>query len=316
MKFKLIQVAVISIFVISVVALFHAPYGFGHDLTGNHTNLSHPPQFYVDCDGKPMDEYISGNSIDPRQHTGYFDSSGNGTENASSWELKYYPSPLYSGDGGKVSKPKDPNSAVQKRHADLINTQRISEIQMVFGARCDFSASAGNSSCSGSVTPNLVMDMGLTTDYAWGGEATITLKIPSKTVHSPSLNPNICTSRRIEGPVVKPLKGEVEIRVSDTTITNKQSGEIKVSLESGSGSVSASYTEGTEVQRKEVHAYPYGFSMTLSVGWWHAKWYEAMQMDKSATVSGFLTNELIDPDDIYVEFEGRPCPLNDHDSGT
>ncbi len=157
MKSKLIQCATLLVFVMTIVFMAQAPNGFGHGLGGDHTNMDHPPQFEVDYwTGRPCPPFIY--SVDPRSNTDYSGSSGNGTGSASSWALRYYASPLYNGYGGQVY---DPNEA----NAEQINAKRTREAQMVFGVRVDLSASAGNSSCSGSVTPNVTrsLEMGLTT---------------------------------------------------------------------------------------------------------------------------------------------------------
>jgi hypothetical protein len=184
------------------------------------------------------------------------------------------------------------------------------ETNYVFGARIDFSASAGNSSCSGSILPTVTMDMGLTSDFSWGGNGRIKLSTSDTVGHIPQSKWGFSWCTRVDCPGGSvDEQREVEIRVSSTEITDKQSGDLEVSLTSGEGSVSAKYTVGTDVQRTEVHAYPYGFSCTLKPTFW--TWVRGLsdQMDKKAEVSGFLTEDVIDPADIYAEFDGtHDCP--------
>ena len=131
MPFKFIRFITLLIFVMSLVYVGQTQDVYGHE------PYLHPPQFHVSSwDGKPlanMDDDPC--ALDPRDYRDYSDSSGNGTESASSWALRYYGSSLISG----------------KHDSD-------DEVNLVFGARVDLSASAGNSSCSRYLNVSLLLN--------------------------------------------------------------------------------------------------------------------------------------------------------------
>ena len=93
MKFQLIQLTTLIIFVMSLVYMAQTQDVYGHDPS------NHPPEFYVDCTYGVYDgtEQTSNNQ-DPRAYTDYSDSSGNGTASASSWYLRYYASGVINGN--------------------------------------------------------------------------------------------------------------------------------------------------------------------------------------------------------------------------
>ena len=146
MKFQLLLLTTLIIFVISLVYLEQTQNVDGHDPS------NHPPNFYVDCTLGAYDSVEKTNdNQDPRVYTDYSDSSGSGTTSASSWYLKYYASGVINGG----------------------HTYR-DDSEMVYGARVSLSASAGNSSCSGSFSPSLTQDMGLNEDHTrWTGTSKI-----------------------------------------------------------------------------------------------------------------------------------------------
>ena len=281
MKSKFIQLATLFIFVMSVVYMVQTQNGYGHGAS------EHPPEFYVDPSGDPLTEDPDDCPCarDPRDVSDYSGSNGNGTGSASSWALRYYASPIISG-----------------------NHDSDDEVNLVFGARLDFTASAGITSCSGSATPSITMDLGLTTDYTWGGPVRVLLIISDTKGHLPVIVepltniPLVCMPVDLKGGTVDKT-GEVKIRISDTDITDKQEGSIDVQLTSGSGSASGSYTVGSEVKRSEVHAYPYGFRCKLTPSFGTFAWILSHQMDKSAQTSGKM--DPVDPDSIYAKFDGN-----------
>lgn len=267
MKFKLIQFGTLLVIVMSIVYMAQTQDGYGHDAS------DHEPQFYVNSSGEVLVEKTdSPNPLDPRDdaHNSYSDSSGNNTESASSWALRYYASPMISG-----------------------GHESDDEINFVFGARLDVTASAGNTSCSGRITPDVTMNMGLTTDYFWGGQGSIELKIVSTYAYTTDYSPEYylgthsfyCPGGEI---LAKNNTREIRIRVSNTDIKKKQDGTISVSLTTGKGSLHAEYTKGTEVTRKEVHAYPFGFSTKLEPTFWTRAGGLSNQMDKSAKTNAKL----------------------------
>lgn len=315
MKFKLIQFAILLAFVMTIVFMAQIPNGFGHSLGGSHTHMIHPPEFHVDPSGDSIGPVPCPCSNDPREseHRDYKDSHGNGTGSATSWALRYYASPLYNGDGGQVHTPADPNSAVQKRNSAKINAARATESQMVFGARVDLSASAGNSSCSGSVQPSLTDDMGLTSDLSgWSGQGNITLVISKKDdAHIRVANPfgmgfsYICVPTDLEETIYNPGWQDIEIGVSDTKLTNKKTRGIEGALKGGPASLTAKWIVENSVEREGVvYAYPEGIEVTLRCPWGVILGDGASQQDKRSNVQGNLGTAITAPP-ICTVFKGK-----------
>lgn len=273
MKFKLIQFGILLVIVMSIVYIRQVPNVYGHGTS------EHLPEFYVDAwTGKyagtrPTHMY----HVDPRIASYYSKSSGNGTESASSWALRYYPSGVISGD----------------HKSDI-------EIEMIYGAKVDLSASAGNSSCSGSVSPSVTDDMGLTPDHeGWSGHGRVNLTIPRKSV----VFFNVIKSKAI---IVGESKRDtlwvnIGITVQPTKETNTQSGEITAGISHGPADASASWEHSTSVEKEGLYAYPKVISASLSVPFWLKIGLVHYQLDKSAIVDGNLSSP-VEPSEITALF--------------
>ncbi len=280
MKFKLVQFTILLVFVMSIIFLAHTPNGFGHGAS------EHPPEFYVSywtgsyVGTTPTHMY----DVDPRSYTSYSGSSGNGTESASSWALKYYASGLISGD-----------------HAD------DKEIEMVYGAEVNLSASAGTSSCSGSVSPGITDHMGLTASHeGWSGRGQIVLTISEKK-DALYLAPLVWIYTRIDVKESKFDTGpeDIRIEVQSTNITNTESVAITGTVSYGPASGSASLTTSAAVEREGVlYAYTTGITASLPVSFWLIAGAVDSQLTKSASVSGNLGG-TIEPSSIDAEFNGK-----------
>ncbi len=247
MKFKMFQLAILLVFVVSIVFMAQSPNGFGHEAGENHTNMDHDPEFWVHDDtGDSLgNDKDNPKAVDPRleDHRNYSDSDGDGTRNASSWGLRYYASPLLNGDGGED----EPN--------------------MVFGARVDAKASAVECSCSASAIPKLTDDMGLTTAFdGWAGQAKIKLEfLERKGVWFTLPIFPLPVKRDLNGTTYDTGYTDIRIEVSDTEITDKKSGEFTAGIHEGPVSFSATYATGTDVKRVGVvHSYSYGIKASLS----------------------------------------------------
>lgn len=281
MKFKLIQFATLLAFVMSIIFLAHTPNGFGHGAS------EHPPEFYVSywtgsyVGTSPTHMY----DVDPRSYTSYSGSSGNGTESASSWALKYYASGLISGD-----------------HAD------DNEIEMVYGAEVSLSASAGSSSCSGSVSPGLTDHMGLTASHeGWSGRGQIVLTISGKEDAHYLVTAPIIFYKKVDVEESKYDTGDqnIDIQVQSTNITNTESVAITGTVSYGPASGSASLTTSAAVEREGViYAYTTGITASLPVGFWLRLGGVEDQLTKSADVSGNLGSP-IEPSSISASFNGE-----------
>ena len=291
MKFKLFQIATLLAFVTSIVYMAQTPNGYGHDAS------EHPPEFYVDDNGDYAGTKPTGPDgetyKDPRVDRDYSGSSGNGTESASSWALRYYASGLINGNHSADDEP-----------------------EMVYGARVDLSASAGNSSCSGSAMPSLTDDMGLTADHTgWSGRGRIVLEIsgkegahfqipdilmtiPPRVVYHCVFSKDVDESKYDTGPK------DIRIEVSATVITESDSTEISAEVSYGSAKVSGKRTGSVSKSSTGVYSYPTGIEASLTVSAWNRAWNVDSQLDKSANVSGNL-GEPIEPDSIYAVFEGE-----------
>jgi len=300
MTAKLVQLITLFALALSVVYMAQVPNSFGHDPS------NHPPEFYVDEGGNYAGVQRTDSNYDPRDDNDYKDSFGNGSESASSWALRYYASGEI--NGGHNEDNHDENN----------------DAEMVYGARVDLSASAGNSSCSGSVTPSLTDDMGLTSkNPGWSGHGKVVLNIEDNpeahymisAVTIPTGGPILeipvyrCVPVNVEGTSYDSGWKNIEIQVSDATIQDKKSGGISGEVSYGPAKVSGSYTQGTDITRKEVHAYAYGVEFSLGFRWWQTiKSSVASQLDKTATASGNL-GPSIAPDSISATFEGEhDCP--------
>lgn len=180
--------------------------------------------------------------------------------------------------------------------------------EMVFGVRVDLSASAGNSSCSGSASPSLTDDMGLSENNlpGWSGHGKIVISIPEKKdVHRPrqAFLFYWCQKIDVKKAGLDTERRNIGIKVQKTTITDKKSGEISGELGYGLASISATWSSGTDVAREGIHAYSFGITATLTStahGSVHS------QLDKTTDVEGDLGEE-IKPNSIYASFKGRTC---------
>ena len=321
MKVKMFQLLGLFILVMSINFMTHIQKGFGHDLTGNHTNMSHPPEFYVDYwTGKTYGSNTHMYLVDPRSFSTFSGSSGNGTGSASSWALEYYATSRYSGDGGKVDTPADPDNSVQKQRSDLVNKRRISEPEMIIAAKIDLSASAGNSSCSGSAQPYLTDDMGLNYDEfstGWAGQAKLDLQIPAKEgVHELVIIPNpeygasyACVPRRnVTKSSYDPGWQDISIEISNTKLSKKTSKGIEASLSSGPATFSGHWTVENSVEKEGIYAYPTGIEVTLGVPFDWIILNRISQLDKSANVKGYIGR--IHAPEIDAKYSGSHVCIN------
>lgn len=307
MKFKLIQFGILLVIVMSIVYMAQTQNGFGHSIGGTHTNMSHPSEFYVDKDGNSKG---ANNSFrDPRTDSYYKDSNGNGTESASSWALRYFASPLYNGSGG-VACPAD------QANADEINRRRTQYSQMVIGARLALSASAGNSSCSGSITPSLTKDLGLVASHfpGWSGWGMVHLHIKENN-NAKKLIPVWLTTRvriiitvdaELEESYHNKLKvyKNFHILVSDTQLTEKEDKELGGQVGHGPANFTAKWTGSVGRSTSGVYSYPFGFDFTLDPGFWAGYFQTDYQQDKYAEIDANIGEE-IKPDSINASFTGR-----------
>ncbi len=95
MKFKLIQLGILFVFVMSAVFMAQSPSGFGHEAGENHTIMDHNPEFWVhDVTGKSLGNNRENHpdAKDPRkeEHRDYSDNvRENDGKSCSSWALRY-----------------------------------------------------------------------------------------------------------------------------------------------------------------------------------------------------------------------------------
>lgn len=287
MKFKLVQFTILLVFVISILIIAHTPSGFGHDPS------EHPPEFYVDY---WTGSYVGTSqthmyAVDPRSFSDYSGISGNDTESASSWSMRYYPSGLINGD--------------HKFDDDS---------EMVYAATVSLSASAGNSSCSGSVSPSLTQDMGLYPGHAgWSGTGTVDLEIQGKdNAHYMTKNyfgvmPDYYCSE-VDVPISEYATGALDVRieVSDSEITKSSKTEITTETTYGGAKLSATWTGSVSRSSKGIYSYPAGIDVSLTVDFW----YRLGQVDKQLTKTANVTGNLgagISPTSIKAEFDGQDC---------
>ena len=290
MKFKLVQFAILLALVMSVIYMAQTPNGYGHSAD------QHDPQFYVDDEGEDAgtEEEIGLSEEkynDPRKDRDYDDSSGNGTESASSWDLRYYASGVINGN-----------------HASN------DEVEQVYGVKVNLSASAGNSSCSASVTPSLTQDKGLSTPHGgWAGNGSIILQIyKNDNAHRVvpvtfyGITAYICVPGIVNGSTLETGDQNIEISVSDTRLTEMQSKELSIQLSEGPASVSGKWTGSVSQSHKDVYSYPVGIQAKLTCDFWARYWKQHYQQDKQADVEGNLGGPL-EPKAITAVFNKCRC---------
>ncbi len=317
LKMNTLKISAILLSVVSIVYLVQTPIGFGHDLGGDHTNLSHPPELYVNSwTGETHLESTNMYIVDARLDPYPEDSSGNGDKSATSWALRFYASSLYNANGGIVAVPTPPITEIQRQHVASLNAQRTTEPEQIFGVKLSLSASAGNSSCSASATPSVTDNKGLSTEYfaaGWSGNVDLKLSIPEQTVTV------LVPSLGRYGPYLRPMpltfagKYEpdllnIEIDVSETVLTEKVTKAIGGAVAEGAAQLTAQFTVENTIEREGLYAYPTGIDATLDVPYWIVITQGAKQFTKDADIGGNLGN--IKPDHIYTTFPGETTPLS------
>lgn len=281
MKSKRVQIIALFAFVITIIFIAQVPNGFGHD------PYEHPPEFYVNCTYGDYDGVEkTDNNLDPRDYTDYYDSNGNGTISASSWYMRYYASGVING-----------------------NHKYDDDAEMVYAAQVSLSASAGNSSCSGTISPSLTQDMGLTSGHpGWSGTGTITLNISDTNAHSevPTHLPwptHICIPIDVGGSSYESGSRSVDIKVSDSVITEITTKEIGAEVSGGNAKISGKWTGSVSRSVNNIHSYPVGFEFTLTSGFWDQVMQLDSQQNKGATVTGNLSGSIA-PTSISADFQG------------
>ena len=291
LKMNALKISAILFFVVSIIYMAQTPHGFGHEAS------LHPPQFRMSSNAEPIQSdhpeyYDNVRSTDPRLGHVYGDSSGDNTTSASAWVKSYYASGVIS--GGHM---KDEDN------------------EMVYGVRIDLSASAGNSSVSGSIVPSLSQIGGIpVTHPGWFGTGQVKLNIHAKE-----------NAHRISGyyqtigdkkywvaycydydAAKSPLDTEVvyisiEITTGSESVT--ESGELSLGVTGGPATASAKWGKSKSQVRNGLYAIPTKIEASLTSHPWISYYWIDMQQDKDAYAKGEFGPEL-STGPINAFFEG------------
>lgn len=296
LKINALKISAILFFVVSIVYMAQTPQGFGHSPS------SHNPNFYVNSNGDATDVDSTdpdGNKLDkdgkqlndPRTNSYYTGSTGDREHDASSWARRYYAS-----------------NKITANHASDIETE------MIIGARLDLSVSAGANSVSGSVSPGLTDTGGITKSWEWWGKGSLDLLISgSDNAHrviyiSNPWNPlqirRFCQVIKVEDSPLKTRLKNIGIRMVDGSESVTESEDLGLELQKGPAKVNAKWTRSKNKVTEDIYEKPTGIEASLSGGFWKDFFQVTEQLDKSATATGHLGEDVIDPDNISTWYNG------------
>ncbi|RKU14280.1 hypothetical protein C6501_08405 [Candidatus Poribacteria bacterium] len=301
LKINALKISAILFFVVSIIYMAQTPQGFGHSPS------SHNPNFYVNCngdatnvdstdpdggkfgkDGEPL--------FDPRTLQSYKGSTGDREHDASSWARRYYAS-----------------NVVTANHYDDIETE------MIIGARLDLYVSAGANSVSGSVSPSLTDDGGINKSWGWKGKGSLDLLISGsdnahRVIYVPiSLKPfrvfRYCQVIKVKESKLQTGLKTIGIKIVDGSESETESDELSLELSEGPAKVNAKWSRSTTKVMEDVYAKITGINASLSGSALDDFFQVTEQLDKSATATGHLGEDVIDPDNISTWYTGK------HDCG-
>ena len=314
MKFKLIQIATLVIFVMSVVYMAHIPNGYGGPITDSEGNAivhdvsSHNPNFYIDACGHRKD----GATDDPRGDYFNVDICGvDGDEYVS--EKGWY----YRGSG-EISGSHGPNTPGHKKPNE-----------QVYRLNLNGSASAAEYMASGSLSPSLDYMAALPREYdSWGGTGHIHLEITELDYHKiigRSWNPDFCVEKTACKHEWKPTDdAEMAVNVHPTekveTKTSAVYGEASAQVNYKdyghfSGSFGGSYSQSwSEKQTGHLTGISYGIVAHVGVLYDPYNYYPEIKLQaKEAVVSGDIdTYATVSMTANYAQAESTLCPYNTH----
>ena len=284
LKINALKLAAILFFVVSIIYMAQTPQGFGHTAT------LHPPNFYVNSNGDSTDVHRtdeagnkfdeSGNKLnDPRIDYDYSDSTGSKIHNASSWARRYYAS-----------------NVISANHA------YDDESELIIGAKLELSVSAGCTTVSGSVSPTLTDDGGITTGWTWYGKGSLTLRITRNAnahrIIRPLLSPfYYCHVVEVEKSNLATGDKNIKIKIVDGSELETEGEELSLELSEGPAKVSAKWSRSKTKVMKDIYAKTTGINASLNCSFSDNHFGVSRQLDKSAEVTGNL-GSATNPDDV------------------
>ncbi len=270
----------------SIIYMAQTPQGFGHSPS------QHNPNFYVNSNGDATDvdrTDANGNKLDvngtqlndPRTIIDYSGSTGDKIHNASSWARRYYAS-----------------NVVSANHAN------DSETELIIGAKIDLSVSAGCTSVSGSVSPSLTDNGGISTSWIWRGKASLTLRIEkNENAHSVLRHGRFpwiyyCHEVVAEKSNVKTGLKNIGIKIVPGSESDTESNEFGLELSEGPAKVNAKWSRSKTKVISDIYSKITGISASLNSTAYYNYFYLSYQQVKTAKATGHLGESAIDPDDI------------------
>lgn len=269
MKFKMVQIAILLIFVMSVITLIPQ-----NEVFSTPSN-EHDPEFYVDVCGKATD----GATDDPRWKSFCEICGTNGDRNVYAHGWAFKPGVLDGGD----SSSHEPGDHLSKA------------AQLIYKVTIDGSASTSSTKASGSVTPNL-------TDLhkvpvpkrriTHSGRGMINLEIPELGFHLPHYLDDryyFCepfTAGKHEYKMEEYVSIYVDVRVH--TVSKRKKSSLSLTPTSTYGGVEFGYSASSTDQYDTLRKDPFGIDAEVGkVRWWQSTYGISLQK-KTADVRGRL----------------------------
>ena len=302
MKVKLIHMAMLLFFVMSVMFLAQTQDGIGHDdpydpdkensppphKPPGHT---HYPSIYVHhITGKPLD---SGN-CDPRgKH--FSGTCGNlGDRDHSAWGFRY-------GGGTYADSPLGPDC----------------DTQNVWYVRVNVEASTGKRHASVTVTPEIYLTHYDEDEGSWQGSASGTVTFSGVCYHEPFFY-YWCSEVNREGDAwpdtEEPETGYLDLKVQKAKITKGDKKTFGAGFESNGAKLTAVSENTYETSYDDLHARGYCFKLKLNTGFFSVSSAIAELQDKSAEGNGQLMLKQIESDTARAEYKWtkwKNCPCGE-----
>ena len=281
MKFKLIQIAALVIFVMSVVFLAQTPNGYGGPIVNSeggaivHDASSHDPSFYIDACGYRKEN----GTDDPREK--WFNEPICGTdrdEYVSEKSWFYRGSGEYSGTHPANPKSKSPG-------------------EQIYRIKLEGSATANASHAKGSLSPGLEYMSTLPRIYdSWDGTGHIHLEITELVYHYKSIYLVSCIELTAKKHEWAPTEdAHIVVTVHPTKYVKTKTSKVYAEGEYAgngifSGSFGGEYSHSwSEEVASHLKGFSYGIQADVGYGWWDTYWNPEIKLQKKkAVVSGHI----------------------------
>lgn len=298
MKFKLIQLGILFVFVISIVSLTPLSTVFSD---GAHGDSPHDPEFHVDDCGYRK----TSGTRDPRGRSYTYIVCGANGEEYVSGEGWYY------------------------RGADLSGEHDRYAIQQVYRLKISGYAHAFDNRTEGRLSPRLDFHDALPfKDDSWGGTGHIYLSIKELEYHFPRyiisgyLKCSKFTAKKHEWNPNEDAEIAINVRIEDYEATKTSTSYTEANIEGTgvfSGTFGGSYAESWKRKFKRLHGISYGIGAQVGYSWYDSLHFPHIKLQgKKANVSGYIENAEVPMCSEYGEYltaeylETEPtwCPGN------